>query len=100
MSTESKARVAVVTGAGIGKAAAKALAGQGWRVIGLGRNPDRSKAALDEIRQAVPGAHVDMIIADLAELAEAKRAAKEVGDLTDRVDALLNNAGGIGKELV
>jgi len=101
MSAENR-RVAVVTGAsaGIGKAAAMSLAGQGWRVIGIGRNPERSRAALAEIRQAAPGAQVDIVIADLAELAQVKRAADEIRGLTDRIDALLNNAGGIGKELV
>lgn len=102
MSHEGKSRVAVVTGAsaGIGKAAAKALAQRGWRVIGLGRNPERSKAALEEIRQASPGVQIDMVIADLAVIAQAKRAADEIKGLTNRIDVLINNAGGIGKELV
>lgn len=94
--------VAVVTGAsaGIGKAAAKALAGRGWQVIGLGRNPERSKAALAEIREHAPGSRVEMVVADLAVMAEAARAAREIAALTDKVHALLNNAGGIGKEKV
>lgn len=102
MSVEGKGRVAVVTGAsaGIGKAAAISLAGQGWRVIGVGRNPERSLAALAEIRQTAPGAQVDMVIGDLAEIAQTKRAADEIRGLTNRIDVLLNNAGGIGKELV
>lgn len=102
MALEGKGRVAVVTGAsaGIGKAAAKALLLQGWRVIGLGRNPERSGAALEELRQAAPRAQIDMVIADLAELAQARRAVREIARLTDRVDVLLNNAGGIGKEPV
>jgi len=102
MAQDLQPGVAVVTGAsaGIGKAAAKALARQGWRVIGVGRNPDRSKDALEEIRAAAPAAKVEMVIADLAELAQAKRAAREIAALTDRIDVLLNNAGGIGRELV
>jgi len=54
----SESRVAVVTGAsaGIGKAAAKALATMGWSVIGVGRNPIRSQEALEQIRQHAPAA--------------------------------------------
>lgn len=102
MIEEGQARVAVVTGAsaGIGKAAAVELARQGWRVIGLGRNPDRSQAALADIRAAAPDARIDMVIADLAEVAQARRAADEIKGMTGRIDALINNAGGIGKEVV
>lgn len=94
--------VAVVTGAsaGIGKAAAMGLAALGWRIIALGRDPQRSAAVLDEMRREAPAAQLDMIVADLAIMAQAARAACEVARLTDRVDVLLNNAGGIGKERV
>lgn len=103
MTTKDQTRVAVITGAssGIGKAAAQALANQGWRVIGLGRDPQRTAAALQEIRAvAAPGAQVDMIRADLSLMAEAARAAREIATRTERVDVLLNNAGGVNKELV
>ncbi len=95
-------RVAVVTGAssGIGKATAKALAAQGWRVIAIGRDPERSAAAEAEIRAASSGAQVDMIRADLALMADAARAAREIAALTDRVDVLVNNAGGMTKQKV
>src|SRR5262245_32110003 len=94
-------RVAVVTGAsaGIGKAAAKALVQQGWRVIGTGRNPERSKAALKEIQAHAPAARVDMVIADFSLMSETLRAAQEIRALTDRIDVLLNNAGGIRKDI-
>jgi NAD(P)-dependent dehydrogenase (short-subunit alcohol dehydrogenase family) len=94
---QARTRVAVVTGAssGIGKEAAKALAAAGWRVIALGRDPQRSAAAEAEIRAAAaPGAQVEMILADLSLMADAARAAKEIAARTDRIDALLNNAGG------
>lgn len=89
-------KVAVVTGAsaGIGLVIARTLARQGWRVIALGRNPVRSEAALAAIRTAAPDAKVDMIVADLAVMAEAVRAAREVAGLTERIDVLVNNAGG------
>jgi NAD(P)-dependent dehydrogenase (short-subunit alcohol dehydrogenase family) len=98
----TKQRVAVVTGAssGIGKETAKALAGQGWRVIGIGRDKNRSLAAEAEIRQAAHGVQVDMLRADLARLNEAQRVAEEVAALTDRIDVLVNNAGVMCREQV
>jgi NAD(P)-dependent dehydrogenase (short-subunit alcohol dehydrogenase family) len=101
MSAETQ-RVAVVTGAssGIGKETAKALAAQGWRVIGVGRDPERSAAAEAEIRAASSGGEVDMIRADLALMAEAARVAREIGTLTSRIDLLVNNAGGMAKAMV
>lgn len=93
----TQARVAVVTGAssGIGKAAAKALAAQGWRVIGVGRDPVRSAAAEAEIAAAATGGAVTMLRGDLSRLAEAERVAAEIAALTPRVDILMNNAGGM-----
>jgi len=95
-------RVAVVTGAssGIGKETAKALAAQGWRVIGIGRDPVRSAAAEKEIRAAATVGQVDMIQADLALMADAARAARDISALTDRIDVLVNNAGGMAKSKV
>src|SRR5687768_4398789 len=101
MSAHEEKRVAVITGAssGIGKAAALELARRGWHVIGVGRDPERTTAAEAEIRAAAPSAEVDMIRADLASLAGAARAADEIASKTDRLDALLNNAGGVVGEL-
>jgi NAD(P)-dependent dehydrogenase (short-subunit alcohol dehydrogenase family) len=100
--TANGPRVAVVTGAssGIGKEAAKALSAQGWHVIAIGRDPGRSTAAAQEIRAASSGGLVYMIQADLALMAEASRAAREIAARTDRVDVLLNNAGGMAKSKV
>jgi NAD(P)-dependent dehydrogenase (short-subunit alcohol dehydrogenase family) len=93
-------KVAVVTGAssGIGKETAKALACLGWRVIALGRDPARSAVAEAEICAASVGGEVDMIRADLASMADTVRAAREIAALTDRIDVLVNNAGGVAAE--
>lgn len=95
-------RVAVVTGAssGIGKETAKALAAAGWRVIGIGRDKNRSLDAEGEIRAAAKGVQVDMLRADLSHLSEAQRVAEEVKTLTGRIDVLVNNAGVMCKEQV
>ena len=102
MKTQIPRRVAVVTGSssGIGKEVAKALVAQDWRIIGLGRDPVRSAAAEIEIRAASTGGQVDMIRADLALLSDAARAALQITALTDRIDVLVNNAGGMAKEKV
>jgi NAD(P)-dependent dehydrogenase (short-subunit alcohol dehydrogenase family) len=96
-------RVAVITGAssGIGLAAAEALASQGWRVIGTGRDPQRIAAAEAVLRAAAgPAVPVDMLKVDLSLVAEAARAAVAIAALTDRIDVLINNAGGTAKERV
>jgi NAD(P)-dependent dehydrogenase (short-subunit alcohol dehydrogenase family) len=95
-------RVAVVTGAssGIGKAAAKALAAQGWRVIGLGRDAGRCKAAEMEMRQcAMPGTPVEMLRVDLSLLTDTARAARDISTRTQRIDVLINNAGGVASAM-
>jgi NAD(P)-dependent dehydrogenase (short-subunit alcohol dehydrogenase family) len=101
MSAAGRTRTAVVTGAsaGVGKAAAKALVAMGWRVIGIGRDPGRCEDAEAEIR-AFPNADFAMVRADLSLLAETARAADAIAALTPRVDALLNNAGGVRAERV
>ena len=95
-------KVAVITGAssGIGKETAKALAAQGWRVIGIGRDRGRGAAAEREIRAASSGGEVDMIQADLALMNDAERAARDIAARTDRIDVLVNNAGGMAKRKV
>lgn len=98
----SAVRVAVVTGAssGIGKQIAKALATQGWRVIGTGRDEARMASAEAEIRAAAPGAEVEFLRADLSLIADAERLAGEIAARTDRIDLLVNNAGGMCDRLV
>lgn len=98
-------RVAVITGAssGIGKELAKALAAQGWRIIGTGRDAGRMAAAQAEIAAAGgsgPGTDgVTMLAADLSLMADAARLAAEIATLTDRIDLLANNAGGMTDRL-
>jgi NAD(P)-dependent dehydrogenase (short-subunit alcohol dehydrogenase family) len=94
-------KTAVITGAssGLGKAAAMALAAQGWHVIAHGRDAARSAQAESEIRAVATG-KVDMIVADLALLSDTARMAEAIAGLTDKIDALLNNAGGMRTEMV
>lgn len=88
-------KTAVVTGAssGVGLAAAEALLSQGWRVIGVGRDPARSAAAQERLRTKVPDGDLTMLQADLSLIAQVDRLADEIAGLTDRVHLLANNAG-------
>lgn len=90
-------KVAVITGAsaGVGLAAATALAQQGWRVIGVGRDPSRTADAEAKLRAAAPGADVTMLRGDLALMTDAVRLSDEISALTSRVHLLANNAGGM-----
>ncbi len=100
---QREGRVAVVTGAssGVGQAAARALAARGWHVIALGRDPERTAAAAADIRgAAAAGVQVDFVRGDLALMSETARMADEIAALTDRVDVLVNNAGGVRAERV
>jgi NAD(P)-dependent dehydrogenase (short-subunit alcohol dehydrogenase family) len=99
---DSNSPVAVITGAssGIGKEVAKALAAQGWRIIGTGRDAGRMAAAEAEIREVSTTGEVEMLAADLSLMADAARLAREIAARTDRLDVLVNNAGGMCSELV
>ncbi len=95
---ETTQRVVVITGAsaGVGKATAEAFARMGWHVIGTGRDPKRSEQAEADIRSvASPDAKVDFVRGDFCEMADVKRVASEIAELTDRIHVLINNAGGV-----
>lgn len=87
----------VITGAtsGVGKATAIALARHGHELFLLGRSHQKLNETQLEIKKALPQAIVHVIILDLCNLASVQAAAQEIGTLTDYIDVLINNAGGI-----
>ena len=88
-------KVVLITGgtSGIGKAAAKALAGMGAEVVVTGRNRQKGEGALQEIRSESGNNRVSLLLADLAAQAEVRRLAKEFRASHARLDVLVNNAG-------
>jgi NAD(P)-dependent dehydrogenase (short-subunit alcohol dehydrogenase family) len=90
----SSTPVVMITGAtdGLGAALADRLAADGATLIVHGRDPEKlrriTESLADRHRVTVHG-----VLADLAELAQVRRLAERVGEATDRLDALVNNAG-------
>jgi serine 3-dehydrogenase (NADP+) len=80
-------RTIFITGAsaGIGRAAARLFAGDGWTVIAAGRRRERLDALVGELGED----KVRPLVLDMRDLAAIEQAAAEAG----AVDLLLNNAG-------
>ena len=88
-------KTVLITGgtSGIGKATAVALAAMGADVVIVGRNPERGRAALEEIGAHSHSESVELMLADLCAQAEVRRLAEEFLERYDRLDVLANNAG-------
>jgi NAD(P)-dependent dehydrogenase (short-subunit alcohol dehydrogenase family) len=85
---------ALITGgtSGIGRAVANKLAQLGIHVLVVGRNAERGKKTITEIRSA--RGQADFIASDLRDAASARDVAKRAIELGDgHVDILINNAG-------
>lgn len=93
-------KVCLVTGSssGIGKVAARELASMGARVVMLCRNRAKGEAVQTEIKEVSGNAQVDLIVADLSELSQVRRAAREFKQRYTQLHILINNAGGMNAE--
>jgi NAD(P)-dependent dehydrogenase (short-subunit alcohol dehydrogenase family) len=91
-----KDKLVVITGGtgGIGKETAVELGKLGARLVLIGRDEARGKAALDEVKQRSGAKDVELRLADLSSIDETKKLAENLRGL-GTIDVLLNNAGAL-----
>ncbi len=89
-----KGKIYLVTGgnSGIGYEAARFLGEAGGDVILACRSVEKGEKAQKKLRKKCKG-EVHLVALDLADLASIRSAAEEVRGLTNKLDALINNAG-------
>ncbi|MEM6771439.1 MAG: SDR family NAD(P)-dependent oxidoreductase, partial [Bacteroidota bacterium] len=88
-------KTVLITGAtaGIGYATAQDLASRGYEVILHGRTAAKAKAAAKQLQTEQPEATLRTVHADLSQLEDIRRMAKEVLASTPQLHVLVNNAG-------
>ena len=100
MEYDLQGKAVVVTGAtsGIGLAVAVKMLQAGAYVIGVGRSLARNDRAKASLREAIPGAKVEYLLAELSNQTEVRRLAGEIKETLTKagytqLDVLVNNAG-------
>jgi retinol dehydrogenase 14 len=85
----------LITGStdGIGRQAALEIAALGATVLVHGRDAQRGKYVVEEIRTATGNKNVGLLIADFSSMAEVRRMAAEVQQRCGALHVLVNNAG-------
>jgi retinol dehydrogenase 14 len=89
-------KTVLVTGAtsGIGLEASVQLARQGARVVLVGRDPERTRAAVETVRTRAGVVPVSLLC-DFSRQASIRALAKAYADRFDRLDILVDNAGAV-----
>ena len=93
-----RGKVAIVTGAsrGIGRSIALGLAAEGCRLGICARGAERLEQTAEEAR--APGAEVLAVPADATDASALEQFVAAVGERYGRIDVLINNVGGGGKD--
>jgi len=90
-------KVMLVTGGteGIGKAACDELAARGATLVLVARNREKGMRVVDALKASSGNERISLVVADLASLAGVRDAARAFLADHDRLDVLINNAGGL-----
>lgn len=90
-----KDKVAIITGStsGMGRATAELFAKEGAKVVITGRNEDRAKEIVDNIRYQ--GHEAFYVIADTSKIEDLKNIKEQTVKQYGTVDILFNNAGAL-----
>ena len=98
--TATQARTVLITGgtSGIGRATALALAHDGFHVVIVGRRPAETAQTTESLRRESGNRNIEFLIADLTSQAQVRRVAREFAATHQRLDVLINNAGGVFAE--
>jgi NAD(P)-dependent dehydrogenase (short-subunit alcohol dehydrogenase family) len=85
----------VVTGgsAGLGIETIRVLSSRGAKVVSVVRDPEKGKAAIEQIRESVPGADVELAQLELSDLDSVRNGARDIAKRFPKIDRLINNAG-------
>lgn len=88
-------KICLITGAtsGIGKVSARELANSGLTVIINGRNLEKCKKTVQEIKRITGNNKVAYILADLSSQKEVRNLVHQFKSQYNRLDILINNAG-------
>lgn len=88
-------RQILVTGgnSGIGLEMVRAFAQAGHEVVIAARDQNKTRGAIDSLRQEIPGARLHAVALDLADFARIDAAAGEILALLPRLDTVMLNAG-------
>ena len=94
-----RGKTILITGAtnGIGLEAAVELARRGGRIVMVGRDPQRTEAAAADVMARSGSREVSHLLCDFSSQASIRALAADVLSRLDRLDVLVNNAGGVNK---
>ena len=94
-----RGKTILITGAtnGIGLEAAVELARRGGRVVMVGRDPGRTETAAADVVSRSGSREVSHLLCDFSSQASIRALAADVLAKLDRLDVLVNNAGGVNK---